>query len=265
MECRLERQRQWAIRMMHEASMHEHNSFVTLTYSNANLPFAGNLELRDWQLFAKRLRKAGFKFQFYQCAEYGEKYRRPHFHAALFGLDFHHDRKFLQEQKGNRYYTSKTLTDHWGLGNVVLGDLTFESASYVAGYITKKLNGQKAANLYRTIDPFTGEVHELRAPFSSMSKKPAIGKSWYNKFKRDVYPRDSVVARGQLSKPPRYYDRLHAETAPEEMEQIKLDRSEQLRASGLHITKNTYQQRRARYLRHSKRRAATQREPELET
>ena len=29
--CRLQHSREWAIRCMHEAQMHEHNSFITLT------------------------------------------------------------------------------------------------------------------------------------------------------------------------------------------------------------------------------------------
>ena len=36
--CRLERSRQWAVRCMHEASMHMFNSFVTLTYDDDHLP-----------------------------------------------------------------------------------------------------------------------------------------------------------------------------------------------------------------------------------
>ena len=31
--CRLERSRQWAIRCMHEASLHDKNCFITLTFS----------------------------------------------------------------------------------------------------------------------------------------------------------------------------------------------------------------------------------------
>jgi len=31
--CRLERARQWSVRVMHEASLYEENCFVTLTYS----------------------------------------------------------------------------------------------------------------------------------------------------------------------------------------------------------------------------------------
>lgn len=56
--CRLERSRQWAMRCVHEASLHEDNCFVTLTYDNSHLPPGGSLLLRDWQLFIKRLRKS---------------------------------------------------------------------------------------------------------------------------------------------------------------------------------------------------------------
>ena len=31
--CRLERARQWAVRIMHESKMHDTNCFLTLTYS----------------------------------------------------------------------------------------------------------------------------------------------------------------------------------------------------------------------------------------
>ena len=36
--CRLERARQWALRCMHESSLYEENSFVTLTYDDEHLP-----------------------------------------------------------------------------------------------------------------------------------------------------------------------------------------------------------------------------------
>ena len=34
--CRLQHSREWAVRCMHEAQMHEHNSFITLTINPAN-------------------------------------------------------------------------------------------------------------------------------------------------------------------------------------------------------------------------------------
>ena len=41
--CRLEKARQWAIRCVHESKMWEHNSFVTLTYNDFNLPIDGSI------------------------------------------------------------------------------------------------------------------------------------------------------------------------------------------------------------------------------
>jgi len=38
--CKLERSRQWAVRLMHEAQLHERTSFITLTYRDEDLPTA---------------------------------------------------------------------------------------------------------------------------------------------------------------------------------------------------------------------------------
>ena len=43
--CRLERSRQWAMRCVHEAEMHDENVFVTLTYDDDHLPPPD----RDWE------------------------------------------------------------------------------------------------------------------------------------------------------------------------------------------------------------------------
>lgn len=56
--CRKDRARGWAARMMHEASMHGSNLFLTLTYDDDHLPHDMSVNLRDFQLFMKRLRKA---------------------------------------------------------------------------------------------------------------------------------------------------------------------------------------------------------------
>lgn len=41
-----------------------------------------------------------------------------------------------------------------------------------------------------------------------MSLKPGLAKGWYEKFKKDVYPSDTVVLRGKRMRPPKYYDAL---------------------------------------------------------
>ena len=88
--CRLEYSRQWAVRMMHEAQMHELSCFLTLTYDDAHLPVDESLHYADFQGFIRKLRRvhAPRRFSFYMCGEYGEQFKRPHYHACLFGLYF---------------------------------------------------------------------------------------------------------------------------------------------------------------------------------
>ena len=70
--CRMRRASDWTIRVMHEASLHSENCFVTLTYGRDKLPPDGSLEHRDFQLFMKRLRfHAKRPVRFYMCGEYG--------------------------------------------------------------------------------------------------------------------------------------------------------------------------------------------------
>lgn len=191
---------------MHEAQEHEFNSFVTLTYDQENIPEGGSLDVRDWQLFAKRARRAGHKFRFYHCGEYGDLTRRPHYHAALFGLDFHEDRREHSQHRGNKLYTSPRLTDLWGKGHALIGALTFQSAAYVARYIMKKRTGQQADTHYDQVDPATGEVRRLSPEYTTMSRRPGIGKTWFDKYATDVYPSDFVVVNGHKARPPAFYD-----------------------------------------------------------
>lgn len=55
--CKLKHSKEWAMRMCNEASLHDDNVFITLTYNSENLPPDGSLRKRDFQLFIKRLRK----------------------------------------------------------------------------------------------------------------------------------------------------------------------------------------------------------------
>ena len=87
--CRLERSRQWAVRCMHERSMHERACFVTLTYDDEHLPPGKSLNYPDVQKFLRRLRKrVGVPIRFYLCGEYGDDTDRPRYHICLFGFDF---------------------------------------------------------------------------------------------------------------------------------------------------------------------------------
>lgn len=205
--CRISKAQSWALRCVHESSMHNLNSFVTLTYSDEFLPPDGSLDITHWQKFAKRLRRRMGPFRYFHCGEYGDENARPHYHACIFGLDFSGDRFFHKSSNGNRLYVSPFLNEVWGKGYALIGDLTYESAAYVARYCLKKLSGEAAHVRYNGVDMTTGEeLPELKPEYISMSRRPGLGASWFEKFESDVYPADEVVHQGRRHRPPRFYD-----------------------------------------------------------
>ena len=162
--CRLERSRQWAIRCVHESQMHEQNCFITLTYSDEFLPENGSLQLKHFQDFMKRLRfHVGGGIRFFHCGEYGEENGRPHHHAIIFNHDFA-DKKVWKTNNGVVLYRSKILEELWPYGFATVGCVSFESAAYVARYITKKVNGDMADSHYLGREP----------EYITMSRRPGV-------------------------------------------------------------------------------------------
>lgn len=215
--CRLERARQWAVRIMHESKMHDENSFLTLTYDESHYPTDSSLSVQVCQLFLKRLRErlAPKRIRFFLCGEYGEKTFRAHYHMVLFGHDFP-DKKKLFFKNGFWVYTSELLDEVWGQGGCRIGSVTFESATYVANYATKKVVGKK-----EVVD---AHYNGRRSEFLLMSRRPGIGRSWIDKYSADVYPADEIIVRGVPARPPRYYDRVFEVRSPSSFEAIKLRR-----------------------------------------
>lgn len=218
--------------MMHEAQLYEDNVFVTLTYSNKYLPSDYSVDLRHWQLFFKKLRFSlePKKLRFYMCAEYGEETLRPHYHAIIFNHDFN-DKVLYSMERENKLYTSPQLTKLWPYGLATLGDVTFESAAYVARYVTKKItifgpSDHITRRHYTRLHPLTKTLHTVQPEFSTMSRRPGLGFNWLTKFRSDVYPSDEVIARGRRMRPPRFYD---SKLTEEELELLKRRR----KASGL--------------------------------
>lgn len=224
--CRLERSRQWAVRCMHEASLHDDNCFITLTYDEDNIPKDGSLDKTHFQKFMKRLRKeyCDKKIRFFHCGEYGELHNRPHYHAILFGLDFD-DRVMYHTDKDNAYSSSPKLAKIWKYGRNQVGDVTFESCKYVASYIQKKVLGKGNMEAYTNFDKNTGEIfREIQPEYITMSRRPGIGSVWFEKWNREVYPSDSVIINEREVRPPKYYDNLLEKKNPEFAKKIKLRR-----------------------------------------
>lgn len=146
--------------------------------------------------------------RFFMCGEYGDLNRRPHFHACIFGYRFP-DRKYWSKGKsGSLNYRSAQLERLWPFGQCLVGDVNYKSASYIASYIVKKVNGDMAEQHYRYVDPVTGVITQLNPEFCRMSLKPGIGAGWYEKYASQLDAFDHVVVNGRPSKPPRYYDKL---------------------------------------------------------
>lgn len=226
--CRLDRTRHWAARIVHEASEHEENCFITLTYDDEHLPYRGSLHKEHFQKFVKRLRKhfEGRRIRYYHCGEYGEELNRPHYHACFFNLGFP-DKQLFQEREGNFLFVSQTLNKLWPYGFATIGEVTFESAAYVARYCLKKVTGVNSQEHYSRIDLDTGELYTLEPEYVTMSRRPGIGKSWYEKYKSDVFPSDEVPVpgKGVFKKPPRYYQELYRADDPlafEALQKIRL-------------------------------------------
>lgn len=247
--CRLERSRQWAVRCVHESSLYSENSFITLTYNNESLPAGGSLVKADFQKFMKRLRKhlSPLKIRYYMCGEYGEvcencgkheskchcrhyiaDFGRPHFHALIFGYDFP-DKILHSVKNGNLLYKSDILNKIWGKGFCIIGEVTFESAAYVARYVMKKALRKEQIELdneglthYERLDKSSGEISYLIPEYTDMSRgrrdngDGGIGFRWFEKYKKEVYPNDYIVLNGKKMKPPKYYKELYKLENPDE-------------------------------------------------
>lgn len=215
--CRLEKSRQWAMRCIHEASLHKKNCWITLTFNEEALEKrkTNSLRKRDFQLFMKRLRKiAKTKIRYYQCGEYGEQNGRPHYHACIFGYDF-------DDKINNRSLTLKKI---WPHGHHYIGQLNFETAAYTARYIIKKNYGESAKKHYEKVNTKTGEIENILPEYTTMSRRPGIGNQWLTKYKKDIYPKDSLHVRGHKCRPAKYYDRIIEKLDPETHAKIKLSR-----------------------------------------
>lgn len=241
--CRLERARVWAIRCMHEASLYRHNHFITLTYDDQHLPRDLSLNHYHFELFMKRLRRRFFAsndmpIRYYMCGEYGEGRGRPHYHACLFNLHLP-DKLYFKKTGAGTLYTSHLINELWGMGFSLIGDVTFESASYVARYCTEKITGPNALRHYELHDKTTGEIFQRVAEYNQMSLKPGIGAPWLHKYLRDVYPKGEVLVKGRFGKPPRYYDTIFRRDYDSNDEQYNLIRQKRTDQAILQQADNT--------------------------
>lgn len=234
--CRLDRAQMWAARIIHESALHDHsggNAFVTLTYRSPwecdtqqrkeglHVPLDGSLNKKHFQLFMKRLRKnTGKKIRYFHCGEYGDENLRPHYHAILFNY-FPDDAQLIRTHDGISLYSSNELETTWGYGFVTIGEVTYESAAYTARYCLKKVTGPQAEEHYLRFDEY-GVCHWVEPEYCTMSRKPGIGRDWYEMYNTDIYPslEMPIPGKGNTYSIPRYYDGLLQNADPDTHEKV---------------------------------------------
>jgi len=226
MGCRLERARQWAVRMRHESKLYDENCFITLTYDNENVPEDFSLKLHHWQNFMKRLRKSlPQKIRFFACGEYGDENLRPHYHAIIFNHDFQDKKLHSYNKQKQPIFTSENLLSIWQMGHVTTQDVTFKSCSYVARYVTKKQNGATAPDHYSRVSPVDGKLYNVKPEFAVMSRRPGIGARYVEQFKSDFYPSGYLIVDGRKQAPPTYYINQLSEEEKENLKRSRQHRS----------------------------------------
>lgn len=210
--------------------MHPQNCFLTLTYSDDQLPDDYSIDVRTIQLFMKRLREhADTQIRFFAAGEYGDRFQRPHYHALIFNYDFND--KILHSKKNNiPLYTSLQLSKLWPHGFATIGSVNYQTAAYCARYTMKKIGGDTAADHYTRVHPVTGKIHLVKPEFSTSSRRPGIGATWLQKYKSDVFPSDFLIVDHKRHPVPKFYIKKLAE---EEQRQIKRKRGASMATKGV--------------------------------
>lgn len=230
--CRIDKSREWANRMLLELPYSDNAYFVTLTYDDEHLPMseyhdilglagevcdAATLRKKDFQLFMKRLRKRfGEGIRYYAAGEYGSKTFRPHYHAIIYNLPLQDLKLYKVSPRGDKYYNSEELQKVWPFGYVVVADVTWETCAYTARYVTKKLTGKQA---------YFYDYFNVEPEFSLMSRRPGLGKEWYNEHGAEAYKSYIITVSTQNGmkqfKPPHYYDTLYDQEEPARLKEVK--------------------------------------------
>lgn len=251
--CRIDYSRMWADRCILEAKDYVNNAFVTLTYAPEHLPKLQPVvdietgEAFDWPTlvpdhltkFMKDLRRYyehhynhdGIRF--YACGEYGEDGGRPHYHLLIFNLPVPDKVYWFTNNDHENIYVSDSISKIWGKGIVTIGDVTWNSAAYVARYVVKKQKG----NTKGCVDIPGHLVTGIQPEFVRMSRRPGIAFKYYDENKDKFYENDEIVisvrGKARTIKPPRYYDKLYDIDCddPFLMQDIKRKRAESARNS----------------------------------
>lgn len=190
--CRIQKRKEWSLRMLHELEDWNDSSFITLTYSDDFLPDNNSLVKRDLQLFFKRLRKNlnHRRIKYFACGEYGTKTFRPHYHAILFGVGLSkNDKQSVMDSWRFCDWNNRTIKNKsFGLAEV-------DSIRYVAQYIDKKYSGDLAYEEYES---------KFRTPVFRLLSC-GLGANYCDRVSSQLAENGYITLNGIKHSIPRYY------------------------------------------------------------
>lgn len=216
----------WATRGYYELLNWPQNWFITFTYNDQNLPKDRSLSKKEFQKFVKKIKKAFGSSkenpirQIY-CGEYGSKTLRPHYHVIFFNLNLDDLVEKRRSDQGYLCYTSKTITDLWGNGDVEISEATPATIAYLFKYILKKKSRkEKKKPLSLEHDGITYDVeHE----FIEASRNPGIGAHLRNS---KSIRKGFLSLDGKIKALPKYFLEYLKNTDPRYYEELKNQRAD---------------------------------------
>lgn len=185
MNCRINKKRMVTGRILLEARYSRlSSSFVTLTYNPEHVPSGGALCRDHLRGFINRVRgrkaitaiKPFGTMRYFAVGEYGTESWRPHYHLAIFGVPADY---------AGVFESAWTDTDGEPFGFIHVGEITHDSAQYIAGYTTKKMTSDKDAEL---------EARGLPPEFPVMSKFPPLGAMGMRRILDGLYTQAGAAA-----------------------------------------------------------------------
>lgn len=216
--CQREKYQEWAIKLINESKYHKKACFITLTFDNkiildknskahkygADASFIFHIENSKeyFKKFIKRLRKLykNTKISYYHVGEYGEKTKRCHHHAILYGIDFTEigNRYEMEVSKsGHVQYGNEILTNLWACGRCSIEDINENNIIYISQYSLKKFKNNELNKRYKPIFSFSNRskisTKWVRRNYNNIKKgylettdgkKFRIPKSYLNELKK---------------------------------------------------------------------------------
>lgn len=205
--CLKNKRSEKALRGYLESLSHENSVFLTLTYSDDNLPRNSKgiptLCKAQFDSFVKRLRSfLNVPIRVLASGEYSST-GRPHYHCCFFGVDVdafiegtqhYHENSHGLVLEDFKIWSEKINGEKVTLGGCLIAPFDIKTAFYVAKYLIKSVQ-----------DKQDYEALSIEPEFVYQSRRPALGKQ-YALEHRDRLLKDGFIrCKGRKFKIPRYF------------------------------------------------------------